>query len=82
MGISVEGIDNQPDVVNVTFTDGTSGSYDIVIAADGVNSKVRKLIFGEFKTSYVGLSVWRYAFKRPADLDTGYIFFNKNINSG
>lgn len=82
MGVSVETIDNQPDVVNVTFTDGTSGSYDIVIAADGVNSKVRKLIFGEFKTSYVGLSVWRYAFKRPADLDTGYIFFNKKHKLG
>ncbi|HLO42886.1 MAG TPA: FAD-dependent monooxygenase [Leadbetterella sp.] len=82
MGVSVETIDNQPDVVNVTFTDGTVGSYDIVIAADGVNSKVRKLIFGEFKTAYVGLSVWRYAFKRPADLDTGYIFFNKKHKMG
>ncbi|MCP9757152.1 monooxygenase [Lacihabitans sp. CCS-44] len=82
MGVSVETIDNQPDVVNVTFTDGTAGSYDIVIAADGVNSKVRKLIFGDFKTTYVGLSVWRYAFKRPADLDTGYIFFNKKHKMG
>ncbi|MCP9765540.1 FAD-dependent monooxygenase [Lacihabitans soyangensis] len=82
MGVSVESIDNQPDVVNVAFTDGTSGSYDIVIAADGVNSKVRKLVFGEYKTSYVGLSVWRYAFKRPADLDTGYIFFNKKHKLG
>lgn len=82
MGVSVESIDNQPDVVNVAFTDGSTGSYDIVIAADGVNSKVRKLIFGEYKTSYVGLSVWRYAFKRPADLDTGYIFFNKKHKLG
>lgn len=82
MGVTVETIDNQLDVANVTFSDGTSGSYDIVIAADGVNSKVRKLIFGEFKTSYVGLSVWRYAFKRPADLDTGYIFFNKKHKLG
>ncbi|WP_435356404.1 FAD-dependent monooxygenase [Emticicia sp. SJ17W-69] len=82
MGLSVENIDNQPDIVNVTFTDGTADSYDIVIAADGVNSKVRKLIFGEFKTNYVGLSVWRYAFKRPANLDTGYIFFNKKHKLG
>jgi 2-polyprenyl-6-methoxyphenol hydroxylase-like FAD-dependent oxidoreductase len=43
---------------------------------------VRKLIFGDFKTTYVGLSVWRYAFKRPADLDTGYIFFNKKHKMG
>jgi 2-polyprenyl-6-methoxyphenol hydroxylase-like FAD-dependent oxidoreductase len=82
MGVSVETIDNQPDKVNVTFTDGTSSSYDIVIAADGTNSKVRKLIFGEFKSTYVGLSVWRYPFKRPAGLDTGYIFFNKKHKIG
>lgn len=82
MGVTIETIDNQPDTAYVTFSDGTSGSYDIVIAADGVNSKVRKLIFGEFKTNYVGLSVWRYAFKRPANLDTGYIFFNKKHKLG
>jgi 2-polyprenyl-6-methoxyphenol hydroxylase-like FAD-dependent oxidoreductase len=82
MGVSVETIDNQHDTVNVTFTDGTKDSYDIVIAADGVNSKVRKLVFGEFKSSYVGLSVWRYAFPRPENLDTGYIFFNKKHKIG
>ncbi len=82
MGVSVESIDNQPNIVNVTFTDGTTGSYDIVIAADGVSSKVRKLIFGDFQSNYVGLSVWRYAFKRPANLDTGYIFFNKKHKLG
>lgn len=82
MGVTVESIDNQPDAAKVTFTDGTSATYDVVIAADGVNSKVRKLIFGEFKSTYVGLSVWRYAFKRPASLDTGYIFFNKKHKLG
>lgn len=82
MGVTVESIDNQPDSANVTFTDGTTDSYDIVIAADGVHSKVRKIIFGESKPTYVGLSVWRYPFKRPAGLDTGYIFFNKKHKLG
>ena len=82
MGITVETIDNQPNIAHVTFSDGTSDSSDVVIAADGVNSKVRKLIFGEFTSNYVGLSVWRYAFKRPASLDTGYIFFNKKHKLG
>ena len=82
MGVSVETIDNQVDNVNVTFTDGTSGIYDMVIAADGTHSKVRKLVFGEFESNYVGLSVWRYPFKRPANLDTGYIYFNKKHKLG
>jgi 2-polyprenyl-6-methoxyphenol hydroxylase-like FAD-dependent oxidoreductase len=82
MGVTVESIDNQSDSAKVVFTDGTADTYDMVIAADGVHSKVRKLIFGEFKSSYVGLSVWRYPFKRPAGLDTGYIFFNKKHKLG
>lgn len=82
MGVTVDTIDNQPDAVRVIFSDGTAGTYDILIAADGVNSKVRKLVFGEYKTNYVGLSVWRYAFNRPAALDTGYIFLNKKHKLG
>jgi 2-polyprenyl-6-methoxyphenol hydroxylase-like FAD-dependent oxidoreductase len=82
MGLTIETIDNQPDAVNVTFTDGSSGTYDVVIAADGVNSKVRSLIFGEYKAQYVGLSVWRYPFTRPADLDTGYMYFGKQCKVG
>lgn len=82
MGVTVETIDNQPDIVNVTFIHGSSRSYDLVIAADGTNSKVRKLIFGDFKSNYVGLSVWRYPFQRPESLDTGYIFFNKKHKIG
>lgn len=82
MGTTIKSIDNQLDKVDVTFLDDTNNTYDIVIAADGVNSKVRKLVFGEYKATYVGLSVWRYAFKRPADLDTGYIFFNKKHKLG
>ena len=82
MGTTIKSIDNQLDKVDVTFSDDTNNTYDIVIAADGVNSKVRKLVFGEYKATYVGLSVWRYAFKRPADLDTGYIFFNKKHKLG
>ncbi|CAH0994819.1 FAD-dependent urate hydroxylase [Emticicia aquatica] len=82
MGITVETIDNQPDKVSVTFTDGSAGDYDILITADGVNSKVRGMIFGDYKAKYVGLSVWRYPFNRPADLDTGYMFFGKKSKVG
>lgn len=82
MGLTVDSIDNQEDKVSVVFSDGTKGEYDLLIAADGVNSKVRKLEFGEYKSNYVGLSVFRYPFKRPKDLDTGYIYFNKKHKIG
>lgn len=82
MGTTVDTLNNQPGRVDVTFTDGSSGTYDLLIAADGINSKIRTMEFGEYKSNYVGLSVWRYSFKRPADLDTGYIYFGKNSKIG
>lgn len=82
MGLTVNEIKEKEDGVDVVFSDGNIGSYDILIGADGVNSKVRSLIFGDYKPNYVGLSVWRYAFKRPKDLDTGYMYFGKKSKLG
>lgn len=82
MGLTVETIDNRTDGVEVTFTDGTSGSYDLLIASDGINSKVRGMVFEEISPRYVGLSVWRYPFKRHQDLDTGYIYYGKKSKIG
>lgn len=82
MGLTVSEMENGEDEVQVTFTDGTSGTYDILIGADGVNSKVRSMVLGEYKAKYTGQSVWRYAFKRPPELETGYMFMGKKTKTG
>ena len=82
MGQTVSAIDNGEKQVTVTFTDGSTGQYDLLIGADGVNSKVRQLIFGDYKAQYTGQSVWRYAFPRSAELETGYIFMGKKTKVG
>jgi len=82
MGLTVAELENTADQVNVSFTDGSEGVYDLVVGADGVNSKVRSLVFGDYQATYVGSSVWRYAFKRHANLDTGYMFFGKKAKLG
>jgi 2-polyprenyl-6-methoxyphenol hydroxylase-like FAD-dependent oxidoreductase len=45
-GSSIDRLSNQPDHVGVQFSDGTSGSYDLVIGADGIHSRVRDLLWG------------------------------------
>lgn len=82
MGTTFESINNQPDKVDVVLTDGTSATYDLLIAADGLKSKIRNTQFQDYKPDYVGLSVWRYAFQRPASLETGYMYFGKKSKLG
>ena len=82
MGTTVAELENGENEVKVTFTDGRKGTYDIVVASDGIYSKMRDMIFGEMKPRYMGLSVWRYAFPRHEDLDTGYIYYGRRSKIG
>ncbi|KAK2598097.1 hypothetical protein QQS21_005808 [Conoideocrella luteorostrata] len=43
-GLSVTGFENAADHVRVTFSDGTSNTYDMLVAADGQGSRIRKML--------------------------------------
>ncbi len=45
-GKSLDTIEDKGDVVHLYFTDGSTAQADIVIGADGVNSKVRDYLLG------------------------------------
>ncbi|NHN39976.1 FAD-binding protein [Pseudomaricurvus alcaniphilus] len=75
-GVTFTSFKQTNDHVVVEFTDGTQGTYDIVVAADGAYSKVREELFaGKYKPEFFGQGVWRYNLKRPKDLEwaEGYI---------
>jgi 2-polyprenyl-6-methoxyphenol hydroxylase-like FAD-dependent oxidoreductase len=82
LGTTVEVIENAGSFVYAKFTDGTSGTYDLVIGADGVRSKVRNLVFGDIEPTFVGQAVWRYTLKRPKDLENITMFYGKNAKAG
>ncbi|RYF56834.1 MAG: hypothetical protein EOO39_36185, partial [Cytophagaceae bacterium] len=55
-GDSITGLEQHPEDVAVTFSSGKTECFQFVIAADGVRSSTRRLVFGEeplFK--YLGL---------------------------
>ncbi|MEV8239821.1 FAD-dependent monooxygenase [Microbacterium testaceum] len=45
-GISIREITDDRDRIGVEFTDGGTGTFDVVIGADGIHSRVRRLLFG------------------------------------
>lgn len=82
MGITVVGIKQTLDAVEVHFTDASKASYEVVVAADGIYSKVRDLVFGKFEPQYVNASVWRYTFPRPKGMETGYMYMGRRAKIG
>jgi len=75
LGLTVREMNDDGDGVDVRFSDGSSGRYDVVIGADGVFSKTRQMILPDApKPRYTGQWVWRYNLPRPADQDGIYVF--------
>jgi 2-polyprenyl-6-methoxyphenol hydroxylase-like FAD-dependent oxidoreductase len=55
--------------VTVRFSDGTEGRYDLVIAADGVNSATRAMIGIGDQPEPTGMAIWRVATHRPKGVE-------------
>jgi len=45
-GVRITAIDDDGQRVEATFSDGSTGNYDLVIGADGLHSGLRRLVFG------------------------------------
>ncbi len=67
-GVTVGSVVDLGDAVEVGFTDGASGAYDLVIGADGVHSAVRRLVFGGPQARLLGQVSWRYLVEGRTDI--------------
>lgn len=81
VGVTVSELEQHEDAVEVTFTDWTTSSYELVIGADGIRSLVRSLVFGtEYQPTYAGQVCWRYNVPRPPDVDNFQMFLGRSGN--
>lgn len=83
LGVTVEAFEQDADGVDVQFTDGVNGRYDLMVGADGVYSKIRGMLFGDkYTPRHTGQSVWRYNFPRHPDIDHLAVYVGANGNAG
>jgi 2-polyprenyl-6-methoxyphenol hydroxylase-like FAD-dependent oxidoreductase len=83
LGVAVSSLAQDGDGVTVHFTDGTRKTYDLVVGADGTNSKVRALAFGySCEPKYTGQAVWRAMVSRPGEVLARYSFFGPKNKAG
>lgn len=83
LGITVDALANRDGGVDVTFSDGTAGRFDLVIGADSVRSRVRDLAFPHMgEAERTGQGCWRVSMKKPPTLERGEIFFGHRYMAG
>ena len=82
-GVCVRSMTEIGEAVQVEFSDGSSGPYDLVIGSDGLHSSLRAMLFGpHLKPSFTGQGVWRHNFRRPARVEWGELHFGRDSKVG
>lgn len=70
LGTTVETLRDTGAQVEVTLSDGSVAEYQLVIGADGVNSRVRELILPDAPAPEdAGQAIWRMGARCPVGLD-------------
>lgn len=83
LGTTVSALDQDDDGVEITFSNGTSSRYDLVIGADGSNSTIREMTFGLGESPrYTGQMNWRATVSRPPEVTGRFSYFGPTIKSG
>ncbi|WP_414222390.1 FAD-dependent oxidoreductase [Cupriavidus necator] len=83
LGISVERYTEDRSGIEVRFTDGTDGRFDLLIGADGLFSRIRKLAFPHAPApTYTGQSAWRVRLPRAPEIDRRHFFLGGPFKVG
>jgi 2-polyprenyl-6-methoxyphenol hydroxylase-like FAD-dependent oxidoreductase len=79
LGTTVGDVQDRHSHVDVSFSDGSSKKYDLVVAADGTYSAIRVMLFGDaYKPRFSGQGCWRFTTEKPADMDYSATFYGPN----
>jgi 2-polyprenyl-6-methoxyphenol hydroxylase-like FAD-dependent oxidoreductase len=79
LGVMVASVDDG----DVTFTDGTSGSYDLVVGADGVHSAMRPTLLPDApEPQHAGQVIWRLDVRKPYELERYTMMLGRETRLG
>ena len=69
--------------VEVTLSDGSRGTVDLVVAADGIFSATRKMLFPEVAApQFTGQGCWRIVADRPTSVDRAEMYLGGPVKLG
>jgi 2-polyprenyl-6-methoxyphenol hydroxylase-like FAD-dependent oxidoreductase len=74
-GTTVTSFSQDDEGVDVTISDGSTGRYDLLIGADGLNSDVRKQLGIEVEPERTGMGIWRAFVPRPTEVTQTDLYY-------
>ena len=75
LGLSARAIAQDSQRAYVEFSDGSAGSYDLVVGADGIRSSVRAMLGIPATPQPTGMSIWRVVAGRPPEMDCAEVYY-------
>ncbi|SFG42940.1 2-polyprenyl-6-methoxyphenol hydroxylase [Novosphingobium sp. CF614] len=83
LGLTVTALESDDTGVDVTFSDESTGRYDLVVGADSVFSGVREIAFQHMGPAVpTGQGCWRISIRKPPGLDAGEFFLGRDNPCG
>ena len=83
LGVTFTSMTSRGEKVEVELSDGEHGAYDVVVGADGLNSKVRSEAFPDTPApAYVGQCVWRAVLPRPREVQSVMMWMGRQVKAG
>lgn len=59
LGATMTSVDQDPDGARITFDDGTTRTFDLVVCMDGISSTARPQLVPDADADYAGYVAWR-----------------------
>jgi 2-polyprenyl-6-methoxyphenol hydroxylase-like FAD-dependent oxidoreductase len=82
-GTTITGSTQTGDGVEISLTDGTTRKYDLVVGFDGINSPLRRQLFGgEFDPVFAGVAIWRVTIPKPVEINRAALFQSVGAKAG
>jgi len=83
LGVKVDNLVQDAAGVAVTFDDGRSARYDLVVGADGIHSQLRGMLFPQAPAPrFTGQGCWRVVAPRPPEVDRLEMYFGGPVKLG
>jgi 2-polyprenyl-6-methoxyphenol hydroxylase-like FAD-dependent oxidoreductase len=83
LGAEITSFEQDEAGVTVQFPGGRTQRFDLMVAADGIFSKARQVLFPEApQPAFTGQGCWRIVTDRPAEVDRAEMFLGGPVKLG